>query len=83
MENGYNIKKIKSAPIVGEYKSTSVDKIKSEVQLLLKSSDPKIVHTRIALSGVGIKKSSNTETYQVSNSAWDKLKTQYSWMTDF
>ena len=77
------VKKIKSASVMGNYKPTVIDKTKAEAQLLLQSCDPKIVHTKIELKGAGIKKSTSPGVYQVSNTAWNKLTTQYNWMTDF
>jgi|SRR5580692_7725953 hypothetical protein len=75
--------KIKSAPVMGEYTPTTVDKRKPEIQLVLKSCNPKIVESKIELKGTGIKKYTSQGLYEVSNTAWNKLTAKYSWMTDF
>jgi len=73
--------KVKEHTQSGDYQETQLDSKKNASTLLLLQVSPKVVSSSVPLSGRGIKKMGSY--YQVSDNAWDKLKEQHSWATDF
>ncbi len=78
------ITKTKSAAPMGTYKRTAIDDAKDAADFLIiyaygSSYD---IRSRLNLEGRGIKRV-NGGIYRVTEAALAKLKTQYSYMTDF
>jgi hypothetical protein len=75
--------KTHTAQPIGEYTRTVTDSRKDTVMIRLLQCSPKIVDSKVPLKGRGIKQLSVAGRYQVSDTAWTKLQSSYSWTTDF
>jgi hypothetical protein len=76
--------KTQSAQPVGAYNPTLIDNAKNDAQILLLQVAPKIVDSRLPLKGRGVKPFGSAEgRYLVTDKAWDCLKEQYTWSSDF
>ena len=75
--------KVQDAQPSGKYQATSVDRAKAAADMILVQVNPKIVRSQIgAIKGRGVK-FFGQDLYQVTDSAWSKLQTQYTCKTDF
>ena len=66
----------------GDYKPTLIDAQKEATQIRLLQVCPKIIDTNLQLKGRGISTFGNGR-YTVTDTAWEKLKQQYTWAPDF
>lgn len=76
------ITKTKEAQPCGEYKRTALDERKDAATMLLQQVGPRVVRSKVDLTGRGVKKL-NEGTFQLTESAWKKASATHTWACDF
>lgn len=74
--------KVQDAQPMVAYQRTAIDDRKDAAALLLQSCSPYVVLSRVPLVGRGITAMHGSH-YKLTDSAWNRLKGQYTWATDF